>query len=106
MQSSGCKSLAATYGVGVSPSAVGTKTSLAPAVVSSIATCAGVVFLPPTGADTGLTLGQLALCGGIKKKTPPVQVAAGGVRTLVNVLAGARKTPSAQVAGDVHSKYK
>ena len=23
-----------------------------------------VFFLPPTGADTGLTLGQLALCGG------------------------------------------
>ena len=37
---------------------------LAPAVVSPIATCAGGVFLPPTGADTGLTLGQLALCGG------------------------------------------
>ena len=24
-----------------------------------------VFFLPPTGADTGLTLGQLALCGGV-----------------------------------------
>ena len=40
------------------------KDSLAPAVVSPIATFAGGVFLPPTGADTGLTLGQLALCGG------------------------------------------
>ena len=24
-----------------------------------------VFFLPPTGADTRLTLGQLALCGGV-----------------------------------------
>ena len=55
---------AATYGGGVSPSAVGTKTPLAPVVVSPIGTCANGVFLPPTGADTGLTLRQLALCGG------------------------------------------
>ena len=40
-------------------------TPLAPTVVSPIATCAGGVFLPPTGADTGLTLRQLALCGGV-----------------------------------------
>ena len=58
-------SVATTYGSGVSPSAVGTKTPLAPAVVSPMATCAGGVFLLPTGADTRLTLGQLALCGGI-----------------------------------------
>ena len=32
--------------------------------VSPIATCAGGVCLPPTGADTGLALRQLALCGG------------------------------------------
>ena len=57
-------SLAATYGGRVSPSAIGTKTPLAPAVVSNIATCAGGVYLPPTCTDTGLTLGQLALCGG------------------------------------------
>ena len=40
------------------------QTPLAPAVVSPVATCAGGVFLPSTGKDTGLTLGQLALCGG------------------------------------------
>ena len=57
----------AIYGGGVSPLDVGTKTSLAPAVVSPVATCAGGVFPSPTGADTGLTLGQLALCGGINK---------------------------------------
>ena len=44
----------ATDGSGVSPSAVGTKTPLAPVGVSPIATCAGGVFLPPTGADAGL----------------------------------------------------
>ena len=38
----------ATYGGGVSPSAIGTKTPLAPAIVS-----------PITYIDTGLTLGQL-----------------------------------------------
>ena len=68
-------SLAATYGGGVSPSAIGTNTPLAHVVVSRIATCAGGVYpsthwrryrrfhplllalvvfiLPPTGADTG-----------------------------------------------------
>ena len=66
---------AATYGGGVSPSAIGTNTPLAHVVVSPIATCAGGVYpsthwrryrwfhplllalvvfiLPPTGADTG-----------------------------------------------------
>ena len=57
-------SLAATYGGGVSPSAVDTKSPLAPMVVSPIAICTAGVFLPPTGTDTRLTLGQLALCGG------------------------------------------
>ena len=33
-----------------------------------IATCAGGVFHPPTGADIELTLGQLAVCGGIKNQ--------------------------------------
>ena len=55
---------AATYGGGVSPSAVGTKVPLAPTVVSTTVTCAGGVFPPPTGADTRLTLEQPALCGG------------------------------------------
>ena len=55
---------AATYGGRVSSSNVRTKTLLAPAVVSPIATCAGGVFLLTTGTDTELTLGQLALCGG------------------------------------------
>ena len=57
-------SLAATYNGGVSPSAVDTNTSFAPAVVSPIATCAGGVFPSPTGADTKFALGQLALCCG------------------------------------------
>ena len=57
--------VAATYGGGVSLSAVGTNTPLAHVVVSPIATCAGGVFPSPTGADTKLALGQLALCGGI-----------------------------------------
>ena len=56
---------ATTYGGGGSPSNVGTKTPLAPTVVSPIATSASGVFLPPTPTDTGLTFGQLALCGGI-----------------------------------------
>ena len=59
-------SLAATYGGGVSPSAVGTKTPLAHVVVSSIATCAGG-GLPSTHwcrCQTCTALGQLALCGG------------------------------------------
>ena len=30
-----------------------------------IVTVVVVFFLPPTGADTGLTLGQLAPCGGV-----------------------------------------
>ena len=55
----------ATYGGGVSPSMVGTKTPLAHVVVSPIATCSSGVFLPPTGADAELTLKQLALCGDI-----------------------------------------
>ena len=77
---------AATYGGGVSPSAIGTNTPLAHVVVSPIATCAGGVYpfthwrrywwfhplllalvvfiLPPTGADTVLALELLALCGG------------------------------------------
>ena len=57
--------LVATYDGGVSPSMVGTKTPLAHVVVSPIATCFSGVFLPPTGADVKLTLGQLALCGDI-----------------------------------------
>ena len=78
---------AATYGGGVSPSAIGTNTPLAHVVVSPIATCAGGVYpsthwsryrwfhplllalvvfiLPPTGADTALALELLALCGGL-----------------------------------------
>ena len=40
------------------------QTPLGPAVVSPIAACTLVFFLPPTGADTRHTLGQLALCGG------------------------------------------
>ena len=55
---------AATYDGGVSPSAVGTKTPLTPAVVSPIATCTSGVYFPPTGADIGLTLSQLAQHGG------------------------------------------
>ena len=35
---------AATYGGGVSPVDVGTKTPIAPAAVSPIGTCAGIVF--------------------------------------------------------------
>ena len=56
---------AATYGSGGSHSDVGTKTPLVPAVVTLIATYTGSILLPPTGADTRLTLAQLALCGGI-----------------------------------------
>ena len=55
---------AAIYSGGVSPSAVGTNTPLAPAVVSPIATYAGDVFSSPSGSDTKFALGQLALCGG------------------------------------------
>ena len=51
--------LAATYGGGVSSVDFGTQTTLVPTVVSPIATCIGGVFLPPTDADAGLTLGQL-----------------------------------------------
>ena len=56
---------AATYGGGISPLTVGTNTLLAymwwfdPLQLAPV-----VFFLPPTGTDTGLTLGQLALCGG------------------------------------------
>ena len=61
-------SLAATYGGCVSPSAIATDAPLAHVVVSHIATCAGGVFLSPTGADTVLVLGQLALHdGGVNK---------------------------------------
>ena len=38
---------------------------IAASCTSPIATCASGVFHPPTGADTKLTLGQLALCGGV-----------------------------------------
>ena len=56
---------AASYSGGVSLSAIGTKTPLAPAVVSPIAICTGGVFPSPTDADAKLALGQLALCGGV-----------------------------------------
>ena len=51
-------------------------------------------------------------CLDSRGETPPVQVAVGGgsmashVCTLVNVLVGAIKTPPAQVADDVHCKWK
>ena len=54
----------ATYGAGVSPSAVGTETAPAPTWFHSLQLAPVVFYLPPTGADTRLTLGQLALCGG------------------------------------------
>ena len=38
---------------------------IAASCTSPIATCTNGVFHSPTGADTKLTLGQLALCGGV-----------------------------------------
>ena len=55
----------ATYGGGVSPLTVDTKTPLAHVVVSPIVTCTGGVFPSThTGSCTKLMLRQLALCGG------------------------------------------
>ena len=39
------------------------QTVLAPVVVSPVATCAGGLLLPPTGAHTPLSFEQHALCG-------------------------------------------
>ena len=54
-------SLAATYGGGVSPLVVGTKTPLAHMVVTLVATCTAVVF--PSTHWPRYT--ELALCGGV-----------------------------------------
>ena len=52
------------YCGGVSPSAVDTKTPLAPRWFHPLQLALVVFFLPPTSADTELTLRQLTLCGG------------------------------------------
>ena len=68
--------LAATSGGGVSPSDIGTKTPLAPAVVSPVATCAGGVF-PSTHWCRYLPY-TLATCGGFLVVVVDVCACGGG----------------------------